>query len=207
MATFRAFAVVPAAGHSQRMGKPKLLLPWKHGTIIEATLAAWKASSVAAIVVVVRPDDRELAEICARAGVNVLTPTAAPPHMRDSVQAALQQIASNYHPAEGDVWLLAPADMPHLSSAIVDELVAAHRPDAPAILTPTLDQRAGHPVLFPWPLASQVPRLPADRGINALRWENPTRTVSCDHLGIAREAFGDLDTPEQYRQARQDGTR
>ena len=202
MNPFRAFAIVPAAGQSQRMGRPKLLLPWSEGTVIEATLAAWKATRVDAIVVVVRPDDAELAEICSLSGVDVLVPSVALPHMRNSVQVALETIAGNYHPADADVWLLAPADMPRLSSAIVHELLAAHRLDAPAILTPTLTGRAGHPVLFPWPLARQVPLLPADRGINALHWENPTRAVPCDHLQIARESFSDVDTPEQYEQAR-----
>jgi molybdenum cofactor cytidylyltransferase len=195
---FRAFAIVPAAGQSRRMGQPKLVLPWKDGTIIEATLAAWKASSVAAIVVVVRPDDAELAAICRRAGADVVVPTVDPPHMRDSVQHALDHIAENYRATEADVWMLAPADMPRLSSAIVRHLLAAHQPETPAILTPTMAGRSGHPVLFPWPLALQVPQLPEGRGINALHWQNPMRAVPCDELGVAREAFHDVDTPEQY---------
>lgn len=184
------------------MGQPKLLLPWSDGTIIEATLAAWKASFVAAVVVVVRSDDAELAAICRRSGAEVVVPAVAPPHMRDSVQQALNFIAEEYHPVAEDVWMLAPADMPQLSPAIVNHLLAAHSPDAPAILTPTLAGRRGHPVLFPWPLAEQVPQLPADRGINAMHWQNPTREVPCEQLGVDREAFCDVDTPEQYDEAR-----
>ncbi|MEX2026856.1 MAG: NTP transferase domain-containing protein, partial [Pirellulaceae bacterium] len=176
---------------------------WKGGTIVEATLAAWKASSVAAIVVVVRPDDAELAILCRQVGAEIVVPVVAPPHMRDSVQQALDHIVQNYQPTDADVWLLAPADMPQLSPAIVNHLLASHRPDAPTILTPTLAGRRGHPVLFPWPLAQQVPQLPADRGINALHWHNPTREAPCEHLGVDRVAFCDVDTPEQYNEARQ----
>ena len=40
----RSFAVVPAAGRSRRMGRPKLLLPWGESTIIQQVLGAWRAS-------------------------------------------------------------------------------------------------------------------------------------------------------------------
>ncbi len=201
----RAYAIVPAAGQSRRMGQPKLLLPWKQGTIIEATLAAWQACPVAVVVVVVRPDDAELAAICRRAGAEVVVPDAAPPHMRDSVQLALNHLAGNYEPTDADVWLLAPADMPLLSPAIVHHLLAVHTSAPTAILTPTLGGRRGHPVLFPWPLAGKVPKLAEGRGINALHWENQSQAVACDHLGIAPAAFADVDTPEQYDQARPQG--
>ena len=57
---FRSFAVVPAAGRSERMGAPKLLLPLGDSTVIEHVLAAWTASPVTRTVVVVRADDAEL---------------------------------------------------------------------------------------------------------------------------------------------------
>ena len=49
MSHFRAFAIVPAAGRSTRMGRPKLLLPWSDGSMIESQLRAWRASRVAAV--------------------------------------------------------------------------------------------------------------------------------------------------------------
>lgn len=200
--SFRAFAIVPAAGQSRRMGRPKLLLPWGPTTLIEQTLAAWKQSAIAAVIVVVRPDDAELASLCRRAGAEVVVPPAPPPHMRDSVQFALDHINQAHHPVDEDAWLLAPADMPNLSPAIVDHLLAAHRPDEPAILTPTLAGQRGHPVLFPWPLARQVALLSADRGINALHWQNTSRPVPCDDLAIGPKVFQDVDTQEQYDRAR-----
>ena len=60
----RFFGVIPAAGRSVRMGEPKLLLPWRDGTLIEHVLAQWLASRVACVTVVVHPDDQELAAVC-----------------------------------------------------------------------------------------------------------------------------------------------
>ena len=50
----RSFAIIPACGRSVRMGTPKLLMPWKDSTVIEAVLAAWEQSQIDEIVVVVR---------------------------------------------------------------------------------------------------------------------------------------------------------
>jgi len=183
------------------MGRPKLLLPWGKGTLIEQTLANWKECDLTAIIVVVRPGDRELADLCRQSGVDVVAPPSPPPHMRDSVQLALDHLDRTRHPGAADVWLLAPADMPRLSPAIVAELLAAHRASDPAILTPTIGQRRGHPVLFPWALAAQVASLAIGRGIDALHWKNPGRSVPCDHLAVGTTAFDDVDTLEEYERS------
>ena len=50
----RLFGVVPAAGHSRRMGRPKLLLPLGSSTVIARMLAVLNASAITATIVVVR---------------------------------------------------------------------------------------------------------------------------------------------------------
>jgi molybdenum cofactor cytidylyltransferase len=62
-----AAAIVPAAGSSRRMGRPKLLLPFAGegageggGTVIGATLAALAAGGAGRIAVVTREGDRPL---------------------------------------------------------------------------------------------------------------------------------------------------
>src|SRR5260370_12639805 len=54
------FAVVPAAGQSRRMGRPKLLLPLGSDTVIGRMLALLRRPEIAATIVVVRPDDELL---------------------------------------------------------------------------------------------------------------------------------------------------
>ena len=68
MSAFRSFAIVPAAGQSTRMGAPKLRLPWRGKTIIEHTIGAWLQGGVDRVLVVVRADDRELADLIRQAG-------------------------------------------------------------------------------------------------------------------------------------------
>jgi len=164
----RYFAVIPAAGRSARMGRPKLLLPWQQSTIIQHVLGQWVASRVSHVVMVVHPDDHELADVARRSGAHVVAPLVPPPDMKASVAHALAWITAHLRPQADDAWLLAPADVPHLSAGLIDFVIAADEPLARRILVPACDGKKGHPVLFPWSLASEVVGLAPDAGLNAL---------------------------------------
>ena len=86
--------------HPGSRNTPKLLLPISGGTMIEATLAAWRASRVDKVVVVVRTDDQELAIVCRAQGADVVLPPVAPPEMKDSVQYGLRHIEANFAPTD-----------------------------------------------------------------------------------------------------------
>jgi CTP:molybdopterin cytidylyltransferase MocA len=64
----RLFAVVPAAGHSRRMGQPKLLLPLRTSSVIARMIELLLRPEIAATVVVVRPDDEPLRAAVADGG-------------------------------------------------------------------------------------------------------------------------------------------
>ncbi len=179
------------------MGRDKLLLPWGDRTVIESLLAAWQASDVDEIVVVMRQDQDELLTLCCN--VTVVTPPIAPPEMKDSVHAALDHIRNAFSPCDSDVWLLAPADIPQLDSAVVNQILTAHDPAFPAIIVPTSDNKRGHPVLFPWASAASVATLAEDEGVNALLERFSVRELECGGADI----HNDLDTPDDYERRRQ----
>jgi molybdenum cofactor cytidylyltransferase len=176
------------------MGTSKLLLPWGKGTVLESVLAAWRASRVDHTVVVVVAAEKELVALCRGAGVEVVETPTRPADMKASVRIGLDEVASRYRPDVGDVWLVAPADMPDLKPAIIDRLLAAHRPDDPRVLVPTHGPRRSHPALLPWPLADEVSRLPRDRGIDELFARYPVVRLEVQAADIPH----DLDTPDDY---------
>ncbi|MEX2114373.1 MAG: nucleotidyltransferase family protein [Pirellulales bacterium] len=200
----QTFAVIPAAGRSQRMGQPKLLLPWGTSTVIEQVLAAWRSSQVDHTVMVVHPDDAELAELARACGALVVRADAPPPQMKASIRLGLAEISRRFTPADRDAWLLAPADMPALSSEVIDRLIEAHRAlaadlhERPTIWAAAAGGRRGHPVLFPWSLAKEVEQLAADEGLNALVARHRVRTIEADASAVLQ----DLDTPEDYQRLR-----
>jgi len=199
MSTVRTFAIVPAAGRSQRMGQAKLLLPWGRHTIIEQVLAAWRASRVDKVVVVTHPDDANLADVCKHAGAEVVVAASPPPDMKASVLLGLAHIRQFHAPQAHDGWLVAPADLPLLSSAAIDATIAAHDPANLRIVVPVdTNGKHGHPVLFPWPMAVEVASLGEDVGLKALLQSRELRTVA---LPGGVDAL-DVDTPDEYRRLR-----
>ena len=196
----QSFAIIPAAGHSRRMGRPKLLLPWNGATVMDRVLDAWQASRVDRIVVVVRPGDTALERLCRARRIEVVVPARAPPEMSDSVRAGLRRVAAEFHPQTDDVWLLAPADMPRFLPSTIDRLLDSHDAESPEILVPEFEGRRGHPVLFPWPLAAEVETLSRTEGIRDLLQRHSTRRIACRDANVLE----DVDTPEDYDRLRPD---
>jgi molybdenum cofactor cytidylyltransferase len=185
------------------MGEPKLLLPWGEATLIEHVLHQWLGSRAAHVVIVVHPEDAELAAICRRAGAETVVPETPPAEMKLSVAHGLASIAARYAPDAQDAWLLAPADMPRLSRALIDACIACHDATSPRIIVPVHDGRRGHPVLFPWALADEVPKLSAGEGLNALL----QRHLPLEMPWPDDSALADIDRPEDYRRWRNAGVK
>ena len=66
------FAVVPAAGKSTRMGRPKLSLPLGTCTILERVIHALRQGGVDHVLVVAAPHVGELASLAQSAGAHAL---------------------------------------------------------------------------------------------------------------------------------------
>jgi molybdenum cofactor cytidylyltransferase len=190
MAALRSYAIVPAAGASVRMGAHKLLMSLGGRTLIERVLASWRESEVTRAVVVVWGADAPLLERCAAAGVDVVAAESRPPDMKASVQLALQHVAARYSPDPNDAWLLAPADLPQLSSAAINAVLAAYDRERPSAVAPAFDGERGHPLLLPWALAERVATLAADVGVNSILQEISVREVVWGDDSILR----DVDT-------------
>lgn len=190
------YAIIPAAGLSRRMGQPKLLLPLCGKTVIARLLETLDHPGIACRAVVLRGDDEELRREVANAGAWAIQPEEDPPEMRESVEIALAAIAQRFSPRPQDGWLLVPADHPVLSKAVIDRLIATWQTASSEILVPSWKGRRGHPTIFTWGLAKEVPKIPADQGLNRLVRSSET---TCQELAIEDPAiFTDLDTPADY---------
>ena len=197
---FHRYAILPAAGRSVRMGKPKLLLPWEDCTVIEAVLRVWHASQVEQVWVVVHPEDQPLADVCRSAGAKVVVASTPPPDMRASLCLGLTALLDSVGLDTKNVVLTAPADIPGLSPAVIDLLLKEHDPAIPKILVPMHDGHKGHPVLLPSGFAQQLFSLPADQGLNALLTPDRIKAIPCTRAGVPE----DLDTPEDYQRLKPD---
>src|SRR5581483_12258984 len=120
-------AVVPAAGLSTRMGRPKLTLPFGERTVIECVVAALRAAGVDHVLVVVAPDAAELNRLATDAGAHVHALGVQTPDMRATAEAGLAWLDEHLQPQADDAWLLVPADHPTMVPAVVRQLIDARR--------------------------------------------------------------------------------
>lgn len=201
--TSRTYAIVPAAGRSRRMGRHKLLLPLGSRTVIRALLDALEGV-VEQTFVLIRDDDAELANELAGTAAVVVTARNEPPEMRDSVERLLEEVHKTAGPAEADAWLLIPADHPVVNRETLMVLLRERESRPEAIHVPQYHDHRGHPTLFPWALAAEVPTLPPGKGINELL-KRPAIAV-CAHAVDDPAVLWDLDTPEDYEKLVNRGT-
>ncbi len=176
------------------MGTNKLLLPFRGTTLLEHVLSQWTASRVDDTLVVLNHEDQTAIEKCELADVICIVPETVPIEMKHSVQVALQWIDQHRAPMRTDAWLLAPADLPGLSSRIIDLVMDAYDPLDPAIIVPRHEQKRGHPAMFPWSCTRDVFRLENHQGVNSLLDGNTVNYVVVDKSGILQ----DVDTPDDY---------
>jgi molybdenum cofactor cytidylyltransferase len=192
------WGVVPAAGESRRMGRPKLLLPWRSSTVLQCVLEAWTASDVQHTALVVRATDCELQEIGRRCDVDVVTAAPPPLQMKDSIALALRYLQQRYQPEPSAWWFVAPADQPWLTAAVINRVCRACAASAADIVVPCVAGRRAHPVAMTWRLAEEVGKLGPHAGINALLDCYRVERVTLDDPAMLR----DLDTPEDYQRLR-----
>ena len=178
------------------MGTSKLLLPWQNSTVIEQLIGTLSRSDIAAVTIVIRPDDHALRDVVQRTSALAIIPDHEPPQMRDSIEIGLRAIRERFAPTDDDGWLLIPADHPLIEPEVLDGLRSRWSRDDCDVLLPTFGQRRGHPALLRWSLAARIEQLPRDVGVNALLRSSPSLVT--EWPTDCESVLADLDTPEDY---------
>jgi molybdenum cofactor cytidylyltransferase len=190
-------ALIPAAGHSTRMGRPKLALPLGERTVLERVIEALRAGGVDHVVVVLGPHVKSLANQAETAGANVLVLPEATPDMRATIEAGLNHIEMTFHPMSSDAWLLCPADHPALDGKVISRLRKRFLQRLHcSIAIPMFEGKRGHPVIISWRHVAGIRAFSKDRGVNSYLRQFPNET-----LGVLVDSpfvLTDLDTPEDY---------
>jgi molybdenum cofactor cytidylyltransferase len=194
-----AAAIVPAAGASRRMGRPKLLLPYGDGTVLGTLLATLRSAGVAPIVVVAAADDADLRAWCeALSPPPILALNPSPERgMLSSILAGLAALRGIGHFAsEAAPLLVTPGDLPALRPATVVELLRRRQAAAAGLAVPVYRGRRGHPLVIAPDLIPEIGALDPARGLRHLLDLRRDRLlqVEVDDPGC----IADLDTPEDY---------
>ena len=188
-------AVVLAAGRSTRMGPVnKLVVRFEGRAMVRAVVDALEGSNVRPVVVVTGHEADRVRDALAGAGVRVVHNTEYRQGLSGTIRAGLAALPQS---AEGAVICL--GDMPLVTSAHVDRLVAAFDPaEGREICVPVFEGKRGNPVLFARRFFDEIAALRGDVGARHLigEYEEYVCEVAIDD----RAVLVDVDSPRALRE-------
>jgi molybdenum cofactor cytidylyltransferase len=183
-------AVVLAAGQSRRMGGPNKLLATIGGVPLVRRAAESALGSRARPVVVVTGHQAE-AVASALAGLDVTL--VHNPDFSEGLSTSLKAGLAAIPPAIAGA-LIVLADMPGVTSDLLDRLIAAFAASGqPAIVLPTFGGKRGNPVLWPREFFPELREVSGDTGGRHLIGRHAASVVQVE---AGRGAVTDIDTPE-----------
>ena len=191
-------AIVPAAGASRRMGRPKLLLPYGQSTIVGALAAALRAGGASPVVIVAAHGDTELQDQARAFGALVAVNPDPERGMLSSIREGLAALGGTGRLAQrGEVMLVAPADLPALRPGTVAELLWRRAAAGAPLAVPTWRGQRGHPLAIAPDLLPEIDTLDPAIGLKQLLEHHAAAVleVPVDDPGAVR----DVDTPEDYQ--------
>jgi len=188
-------AVVLAAGQSRRMGGSNKLLARVDGVpLVRRMVDAAKASRASSVIVVTGHQAEAVSG--ALAGQDVTF--AHNPDYAEGLSTSLRTGIAAV-PPEADAAIVCLADMPGVTSEVIDRLIAAYRHGEGArIVVPTFEGKRGNPVLWSRAFFDALREVQGDVGARHLIGENPDAVAEVE---IGPAVTLDLDTPEAVRAA------
>lgn len=184
--------VLLAAGQSERMGQPKLLLPWQGIPLVRhAALIALEAQLDELVVVVGHASDR-VAAVLTDLPLRVVVNEAFAAGQSTSVAAGIAALVPTM-----DAAVVLLADHPLLQPTTITALVETYTTTLAAIVVPRYNGRRGNPVLFSNALFNELGKLGGDQGARSLftRYAELIQWVDVADEGILL----DVDTPAMYQ--------
>ena len=194
-------AIVLAAGRSTRMGAANKLTADIGGEPMVRRVVRAVLSSAAAPVLVVtgHQADDVRAALAGFAVAFVHNPDFAA-GLSSSLKAGIGAVPDN---CDGALVLL--GDMPQISAAHLDRLMAAFAAEGRSVIVvPTHEKRRGNPVLWPRAHFAEMLRLEGDAGAKRLLTAHADFVREID-LGTDA-IFADVDTPQALAELRHKGS-
>jgi molybdenum cofactor cytidylyltransferase len=189
-------AILPAAGESRRMGRPKLLLPFGDTTVVGATLRALRCGGVDRVALVIAAGDDALRAWAEVAEVEVAENPRPERGMLSSVHCGLEALGGDEKLASaGGILLVMPADMPTVDPATVRRLVETARDPASPLTVPVYRGKRGHPLVISASPLRDLANLDPAVGLRQLLERHAVTELPVDDAGVVT----DVDTPAEYQ--------
>lgn len=185
----RLAALVLAAGGSARLGRPKQLLPYRDGVLLDAVLDLVRACPFPQRVLALGGSAEEVQATVDTSGFDVVVNDEYTTGCSSSIAAALGTIRDDV-----DGFVLFLGDQPEVRAETVAALIAG-RGGAPIAVT-RYDDGIGHPFALSRATFPALATLHGDRGV----WKLVDRLGSAvARVRVSGRVPRDVDTEEDYR--------
>jgi molybdenum cofactor cytidylyltransferase len=190
-------AVILAAGRSSRMGRPKAQLRYvpTDDTFGGHLIRTAREARLDPIFVVLADRSTALSAEVERHGATTLLNEAPDRGQLSSILVGLDAADA----AGASAVMIMPVDVPLLSPAVLEAVLAASAAEDAQIVRATHGGQHGHPVLFKRSVFDELRAADPSIGARAVVRANPARVrdVEVNEPGVTL----DIDTPEDYRRA------
>jgi len=190
--------VIMAAGFSKRMGKDKLLLPFKGKPIVEHVIKGAVNSKVDQVLLIYRTE--QVQQIGAKYKIDTLFNDKA-----ELGQSASVRLAVRNSPKSVSAFLFFVGDQPFVSTELINKVIEVYCERKPKIIVPVYGNRnrkRGTPVLFSSDLKNELLNIKGDKGgrdlIDIYSQKN-SQDVVYIKFEDEMKAF-DIDTWDDYKQ-------
>jgi molybdenum cofactor cytidylyltransferase len=192
----RVAVLLLAAGRSTRMGGPNKLLQEADGAplVVHAVKAALFSQAVEVVVVLGHMADQVRPAIEQAVGSNAKLRFVTNPDFADGLSTSVRTGVAALGKTT-DAAIVQLGDMPGVSAALLDRLMAAFSPvEGRSICVPTVGGKRGNPVLWDRRFFADMAQVSGDTGAKHLIGEHADLVCEVEMTGEA--AITDIDTPE-----------
>jgi molybdenum cofactor cytidylyltransferase len=184
-------AIILAAGASQRMGRPKQLLPVAGVPMLVRAVDAVLRAQLDQVIVVLGSSAGVISPVLAGKPVTAVINEEWQEGIASSIRAGLAQVVEASQAA-----LFVPADLPYLAPATIDAVCSHYLASGKPIVIPTCRGQRGNPALFARALFPELQALHGDRGGRVLfgAHQDDIAMIEVGDEGI----LVDVDTLDDY---------
>lgn len=181
--------LILAGGLSRRLGRPKQMLQYGDGTLLDHVVAEVEAVvELDPLVVVLPPGDAVAEPRTTRAHITR--------RQREGGCSASLQAGLSFLPELIDAVCVLPSDQPGLSHDLISLAVHCWSRTRPPALTLSFHGQPGHPLVFSAALRPQLNRLEGEKGMWRLLEHLEARV---ERVEVNADPLQDVDTWEDYR--------
>lgn len=188
-------AVCLLAGFSSRMGQPKQHIELGNQTFIERIIANLQenADFFGKIIMVGQTGDLRSQSLAKQVEALWISNPAPEEGPLSSIRLALAKIEP------GSAMLMWPVDHPMVSSTTIMELCQSHLKAPEKIIVPSIDNRRGHPTIFPARLLHEFHKIPENEGARKILQQHSEEIlhVITDDVWVRKN----LNTPQMLSEA------